>query len=185
MIEHDGFVVWMTGLPGSGKTTVALALEAEFKARGMRVERLDGDTIRQGLSSDLGFSKADREQHIARVRFVAKLLSRNNVAVLASFISPYIAMREQVRDEVTNYIEVFVDAPLEVCIQRDPKGLYAKALAGEIDAFTGVSAPYEVPTMPDVHIRTHQETVGESALQVLDYLELNAHIPGAQAYAGD
>jgi len=146
MAEHQGFTLWFTGLSGAGKTTVAVALEKELRARGVKVERLDGDTVRKSLTRDLGFSKEDRDKNIERVTFVAKLLSRNGVGVLASFISPYRATRAMVREETTNFIEVFVNAPLEVCADRDVKGLYAKAFAGEIPNFTGVSDPYEEPT---------------------------------------
>lgn len=177
MIEHAGFVLWFTGLSGAGKTTLAQALEADLKARGLRLERLDGDTIREGLTKDLGFSKEDRDKNIERVTFVAKLLSRNNVVVLASFISPYAATRDFVRRETTNFIEVFVDAPLEVCAERDVKGMYAKAFAGEIKNFTGVSDPYEAPVQPDIHIKTHKESVAESTAKVLHWLETRGLIP--------
>ena len=151
MAEHKGFTLWFTGLSGAGKTTVAVALVKELQARGMKVERLDGDVVRQGLTRDLGFSKEDRDKNIERVTFVAKLLSRNGVGVLASFISPYRATRDMVRRETTNFIEVFVNAPLEVCAARDVKGMYAKAFAGEIKEFTGVSDPYEEPLKPGDH----------------------------------
>lgn len=177
MIEHAGFVLWFTGLSGAGKTTLAQALEADLKARGLRLERLDGDTIREGLTKDLGFSKEDRDKNIERVTFVAKLLSRNNVVVLASFISPYAATRDFVRRETTNFIEVFVDAPLEVCAERDVKGMYAKAFAGEIKNFTGVSDPYEAPVQPDIHIKTHEESIAESTAKVLHWLETRGLIP--------
>lgn len=177
MINHPGFVIWFTGLSGAGKTTLAVALEKELKARGVRVERLDGDTVRKSLTADLGFSKEDRDTNIERVTFVAKLLSRNNVGVLASFISPYAETRDYVRDETTNFIEVFVDAPLEVCAERDVKGLYAKAFAGELKNFTGVSDPYENPENPDIRVPTHEETVEESVNRVLTWLEEHEFIP--------
>jgi adenylyl-sulfate kinase len=177
MIEHPGFVLWFTGLSGAGKTTLALALEEELRGRGVRVERLDGDTVRQSLTKDLGFSKEDRDKNIERVTFVAKLLSRNNVVVLASFISPYRETRDYVRGETTNFIEVFVDAPLEVCAERDVKGMYAKAFRGEIANFTGVSDPYEAPETPDVHVETHKETVQESTQRILAWLEERGLIP--------
>lgn len=177
MIEHSGFVLWFTGLSGAGKTTLAKALETELRERLIRVERLDGDTVREGLTRDLGFSKEDRDKNIERVTFVAKLLSRNNVAVLASFISPYAETRAMVRRETTNFIEVFVDAPLEVCAGRDVKGMYAKAFAGEIKNFTGVSDPYEAPQNPEIHIRTDLETVEESTQKLLAWLEEHQFIP--------
>lgn len=169
--EQEGFVVWMTGLSGAGKTTIAHVLVDELKARGLKVERLDGDVVRQSLTRDLGFSKEDRDKNIERVTFVAKLLSRNGVACVCSFISPYQAVRDQVRAETTNFVEVFVDAPLDVVIERDVKGMYQRAIAGEIENFTGISDPFEAPANPDVHVRTHQETVQESAQAILDYLE--------------
>ncbi|GIL12066.1 MAG: adenylyl-sulfate kinase [Chloroflexota bacterium] len=177
MIEHPGFVVWFTGLSGAGKTTLALALENDLRARGMRVERLDGDTVRQSLTRDLGFSKEDRDKNIERVTFVAKLLSRNNVAVLAAFISPYRAMRDHARRETGSFVEVFVDAPLEVCAARDTKGLYAKAFAGLIPNFTGVNDPYEPPENPDIHIRTDHEPVEAAARRVLACLIERGYVP--------
>ncbi len=171
MAEHKGFTLWFTGLSGAGKTTVAVALVKELQARGMKVERLDGDVVRQGLTRDLGFSKEDRDKNIERVTFVAKLLSRNGVGVLASFISPYRATRNMVRNETTNFIEVFVNAPLEVCAARDVKGMYAKAFAGEIKDFTGVNDPYEEPLNPEITLNTHLETPEESVAKCLAYLE--------------
>lgn len=178
--NQEGFVLWFTGLSGAGKTTIARALEPILRERGLRVERLDGDVVRQSLTSDLGFSKEDRYENIKRVTFVAKLLSRNGVAVLASFISPYRDMREQVRREVTNFIEVYVSAPVEVCAQRDVKGLYAKAFAGEIPNFTGVSDPYEPPENPEIVLPTHEWTVDECVAAVLAYLEERGLIPRAE-----
>ncbi len=175
--EQQGFTLWFTGLSGAGKTTVATALEKELRARGLKVERLDGDTVRKSLTRDLGFSKEDRDKNIERVTFVAKLLSRNGVAVLAAFISPYRATRAMVRAETTNFIEVYVHAPLEVCAQRDVKGLYAKAFAGEIPDFTGVSDPYEEPENPEIVLHTHLETVEESVAKCLTYLEEHGFIP--------
>jgi len=179
--ELEGFVVWMTGLSGAGKTTIAHVLVDELKARGLKVERLDGDVVRQSLTRDLGFSKEDRDKNIERVTFVAKLLSRNSVACICSFISPYQAVRDQVRAETTNFVEVFVDAPLDVVIQRDVKGMYQKAIAGEIENFTGISDPFEAPANPDVHVHTERETVQESAEIILAYLEKRGLIPVAAA----
>jgi adenylyl-sulfate kinase len=180
MAEQAGFTVWFTGLSGAGKTTVAVALEKELRARGLKVERLDGDTVRQSLTRDLGFSKEDRDKNIERVTFVAKLLSRNGVAVLASFISPYREVRAMVRRETTNFTEVFVNAPLEVCVARDVKGMYAKAFRGEIKEFTGVSDPYEEPDNPEITLHTHLETVEESLAKCLTYLEERGYIPVAE-----
>jgi adenylyl-sulfate kinase len=177
MSNTEGFTLWLTGLACSGKTTIALALAAKLREQNVKVERLDGDTVRQSLTRDLGFSKEDRDKNIERVTFVAKLLSRNGVGVIASFISPYQAVRDQVRAETTNFIEVFVDAPIEVCAERDVKGMYAKAYAGEILNFTGVSDPYEAPTSPDIAVQTHLETVDESVAKIINYLETNQLIP--------
>jgi adenylyl-sulfate kinase len=175
----DGFTLWLTGLSGAGKTTVAVALEAELRARGVRVERLDGDTVRQGLARDLGFSKADRDRNIERVTFVARLLSRNGVAVLAAFISPYREARDAARRETTRFIEVYVAAPVETCAARDVKGLYARAFAGELKDFTGVNDPYEPPLAPEITLYTDRETVETSVGRVLAYLEAHGLIPAA------
>jgi adenylyl-sulfate kinase len=176
-MRKDGFVLWFTGLSGSGKTTLAIPLEQELKRRGLRAERLDGDIVRKGLTRDLGFTKADRDKNIERVTFVAKLLSRNGVAVLCSFISPYRAVRSQVRQETTNFIEVYVEVPLEEAIKRDVKGLYQKAMDGEIPNFTGISDPYEEPLQPEIQVPTHVETVEESVARILSYLETQGFIP--------
>lgn len=177
MSEQQGFTLWLTGLSGAGKTTIAKIVEKDLQARGIKIERLDGDVVRQSLTRDLGFSKEDRDKNIERVTFVAKLLSRNEVGVIASFISPYQAIRDMVREETTNFIEVFVHAPLEVCAERDVKGMYAKAFAGEIENFTGVSDPYEDPVNPDILVPTHEETPEESAARLVMYLEENGYIP--------
>jgi len=177
IVDHPGFVLWFTGLSGAGKTTLAKAMLPKLQARGVRVERLDGDVVRQSLTKDLGFTKEDRDKNIERVTFVAKLLSRNNVAVLATFMSPYEDTRDYVRQEVTNYIEVFVDAPVAVCEERDVKGLYAKFRAGEIKNLNGLDLPYEDPSEPDIHVETHRETVEESANKVIAWLEEHGFIP--------
>lgn len=181
-LEQKGFVLWLTGLSGSGKTTIAEIIEGDLRSRSLRVERLDGDTVRQGLTSDLGFSKEDRDKNIERVTFVAKLLSRNGVACICSFISPYQAVRDKVRLETTTFIEVFVDASLEDVIERDVKGLYKKAIAGEIENFTGISDPYESPVDPDIHIKTDHQTPLESANEILEYLEDRSLIPYQNIY---
>lgn len=175
--EQKGFVLWMTGLSGSGKTTIAKIVEGELRERGLKVERLDGDTVRQNLTSDLGFSKEDREKNIERVTFVAKLLSRNGVACICSFISPYTAIREKVRRETTNFIEVYIDADLDTVIERDVKGLYKKAMAGEIPNFTGISDPFEPPDAPDIHIRTDDQAPVDCANRILEALEDMGLIP--------
>ena len=171
MSNKTGFTVWFTGLPCSGKTTVADIVAEELKRRGAATERLDGDIVRKGLTRDLGFTKEDRDKNIERITFVAKLLSRNNVAVLSSFISPYKKVRDKVRSEVTNFIEVFVDCSIEVCEKRDVKGMYKKARKGEIKNFTGVDDPYENPPNPEITICTDKETPEESAVKILIELE--------------
>ncbi|RMG92021.1 MAG: adenylyl-sulfate kinase [Chloroflexi bacterium] len=178
--EQPGFVLWMTGLSGAGKTTIALILEKELRARGLKIERLDGDVVRESLTRDLGFTAEDRRKNIERVTFVAKLLSRNGVGCICSFISPYQSVRDYVRKNTTNFLEVFVDAPLEVVIERDVKGLYKKALAGEIPNFTGISDPFEAPENPDIHVRTDQQTPEESAAFILKELEKRGLIPATE-----
>jgi adenylylsulfate kinase len=179
--QTEGYTLWMTGFSGAGKTTIALELERRLKEMGVRFERLDGDTVREGLTRDLGFSKEDRDKNIERVTFVAKLLSRNGVGVIASFISPYREAREKVRGETTNFIEVFVNAPINVCIERDVKGLYKKALAGELPNFTGIDDPYEEPINPEITVNTATETVEDSVNAILAYLESRELIPQTAA----
>lgn len=173
---NKGVTVWFTGLPCSGKTTIADKLALIIKEKGKNVERLDGDIVRKGLTRDLGFSKEDRDMNIERVTFVAKLLTRNNVVVLATFVSPYIARRQKTREEIGEYIEVYVKASLEECIKRDVKGMYKKALAGEIKNFTGIDDPYEAPPSPEIIVDTDVESVDESVEKVLKYLEKNGFL---------
>ncbi len=177
--RQQGFTLWLTGLSGAGKTTISVALEQELRAREVYIERLDGDTVREGLTRDLGFSKEDRDKNIERVTYVAKLLSRNGVGVVAAFISPYREARQKAREQINNFIEVYVDASLEVCAGRDVKGLYAKAFAGELKGFTGVDDPYEAPESPELVIHSGQETLEESVGRILQYLEQRALIPAA------
>ena len=175
--QKEGFVLWFTGLPASGKTTLAKAVQRELIARGMsRVQRLDGDVVRQDLTRDLGFSKEDRDENIRRVTFVAELLSNNGVATTCSFISPYRNARATARARCRNYIEVYVECPLETLVERDPKGLYKKALAGEIVGFTGVDDPYEEPEAPEVVVHTAAESIDESTGAILEYLERNGYL---------
>jgi adenylylsulfate kinase len=171
-----GVTVWFTGLPCSGKTTIADRLAQIIREQGKNVERLDGDIVRKGLTRDLGFSKEDRDMNIERVTFVAKLLTRNNVVVLATFVSPYIERRHQTREEIGEYVEVYVKASLEECINRDVKGMYKKALAGEIKNFTGIDDPYEAPPNPEIIVDTDVESVDESVEKVLKYLEKNGYM---------
>ena len=170
MKDQRGFTAWFTGLPCSGKTTIADVVAERLKERGYRVERLDGDIVRKGLTSDLGFSKEDRDENIKRVTFVAKLLTRNGVAVLATFVSPYRSRRAKTREEIGEFVEVYTRTPVEVCIERDVKGMYKKALAGEISNFTGVDDPYEEPLDPELALDTDKESIEESVGKVLDKL---------------
>lgn len=184
MAEQKGFTLWFTGLSGSGKTALAKYLETELRRRGLKVERLDGDIVRQSLTRDLGFSKEDRDKNIERVTFVAKLLTRNGVAVLCSFISPYIEQRAKSRQEIGNFVECYVECPLETLIARDVKGLYKKALAGEIPNFTGISDPYEPPPNPEIVVHTDTQTIEESAQIILNRLiELGYLPPEDQVYS--
>jgi adenylyl-sulfate kinase len=180
-MEQTGVTVWFTGLSGSGKTALALRLEEELRNRNLKVERLDGDIVRQSLTRDLGFSREDRDKNIERVTFVAKLLTRNGVAVLCSFISPYRAVRAKSRQEIGNFVEVYCYAPLETLIERDVKGLYEKALNGEIENFTGISDPYESPENAEVTIDSSAETLEESLAEVLSKLEELGYVPAAEA----
>jgi adenylylsulfate kinase len=166
-----GFTLWFTGLSGSGKTTISEIVEKELRNRGRRVEVLDGDIVRTNLSEGLSFSREDRITNVMRIGFVANLLTRNGVAVVVSAISPYKEARDQVRRRIIDFVEVFVDCPLEVCAERDVKGLYEKAFKGDIKQFTGVSDPYEPPAAPDLVLKTDQEEPRESARKVIEKLE--------------
>ena len=173
---EKGFILWFTGLSGSGKTTITKALEPELKARGCKVEILDGDVVRTNLSKGLGFSQEDRDTNIRRIGFVAHLLSRNGVATMTAAISPYRAIRDEIRAMEPNFVEVYVTAPLEVREGRDVKGLYAKARAGEIKGFTGIDDPYEEPVNPEIICYTERESVEESVKKVLTKLEQLGYI---------
>jgi adenylylsulfate kinase len=169
--EQSGFTVWFTGLSGAGKSTIAEMLFHEFQARGMKTEILDGDVVRQNLSKGLGFSKEDRDLNILRIGFVAELLTRNGVATICCPISPYKETRDAVRAEIGSFVEIYVHATVEeIAAHRDPKGLYKKALAGEITGFTGVDDPYEAPESPELVANTLVETPEESLQKVLTTL---------------
>ena len=174
---NKGVTVWMTGLPGSGKTTLAKIVETKLKSQGSRVEVFDGDEVRKNLSSDLGFSKHDRELHAKRVSYVSKLLSRNGVIAIVALISPYREFRENARKDIPDFFEVYVKASLETCAERDPKGLYKKARMGEIKDLTGPQDPYEEPLTPELVVDTENSTPEESAgliisrLRELHYLD--------------
>ncbi len=179
MCDQKGFTLWFTGLSGSGKTSIAVPLAQQLRERGLKVERLDGDIVRQSLTRDLGFTKEDRDMNIERVTFVAKLLTRNGVAVLCSFISPYRERRAKSRQEIAacgDFIEVYVECPLDVCAERDVKGLYEMAFAGEIENFTGVSDPYEPPENAEIVCNTAEETVEDSVAHILGYLEERGYL---------
>lgn len=167
-----GFTVWLTGLPGAGKTTIAHLLASELTKRGHNVEVLDGEEVRRNLSKGLGFSKEDRDTHIERIGYVAKLLSRNGVAVIVAAISPYREVRERIRTTIEHFVEVHVKCPVEICAGRDVKGLYARARRGEIPEFTGISAPYEEPLKPEVVCRTEEDTPDQSTARVVSTLEV-------------
>ena len=176
-MEHKGFTLWLTGLVCSGKSVLADALADDLKKRGMKVERLDGDIVRKSLTRDLGFSDEDRRTNIERVTFVAKLLTRNGVAVLASFISPFNDIREYSRKEIGSYILVYVKCPIEVCEQRDVKGIYAKARDGEIKQFTGIDSPFEEPDKADIIVDTSKQTIEESKKIILKALGKMGYLP--------
>ena len=170
-MSNKGFTLWFTGLSGSGKSTLAEYLTPILKERGCKVEVLDGDEVRENLSKGLGFSKEDRDTNIRRIGYVANLLSRNGCASVTAAISPYAAVRNEIRDLTTAaFIEVYVYAPLECVEERDTTGLYKKARSGEIKSFTGISDPYEGPEDPEVRVDTSKETIEESAQKILDYL---------------
>ncbi len=176
---ETGVTIWLTGLSGAGKSTIANALVDHLRAHGKKVELLDGDVVRTNLSKGLGFSKEDRDTNIRRIGFVANLLTRNGVAALVAAISPYRAVRDEVRETIGQFVEVHVDASLDELVRRDVKGLYEKALRGEIENFTGVSDPYEPPFAPEVHIDTEAETVEESVAKVIAKLEELGYVDGA------
>lgn len=172
----EGFTLWFTGLSGAGKSTISTLVERELRERGHRVELLDGDVVRTNLSKGLGFSKEDRDENVRRIGFVCQLLSRNGVAAIAAFISPYREIRDEVRQKIENFVEVYVECPLDTLIERDVKGLYKRALAGEISNFTGVSDPYEPPLNPEVVVKTSEETPEQSVAAIMGKLEALGYI---------
>jgi adenylylsulfate kinase len=173
----NGFCIWLTGLSASGKTTIAQLVENALLARGFKVQVLDGDVIRTNLCAGLGFSRLDREINLRRIAFVAGLLVHHGVVVVVSAISPYQSIREEVRSTIGEFVEVYLNCPLEVCMQRDPKGLYRKALAGEIQNFTGIDDPFETPRQPDIEIDNGKEYPEKCLHDILSCLEALHKIP--------
>src|SRR5436309_1455284 len=182
-MDKEGVVLWLTGLSGAGKSTLAEAVVPRLRSAGRKIEILDGDSLRTHLSKGLGFSREDRDTHIARVAFVAHLLARNGVVVVVSAISPFRETREKARALIGDFVEIFVAPPLEECIRRDVKGLYKKALAGEIKQFTGISDPYEAPENPELSIDTSTLSVEDGVARILARLRelslLDAHGTGS------
>jgi adenylyl-sulfate kinase len=172
-----GFTLWFTGLPSSGKSTLARRVEEILLERGMNVEVLDGDEVRENLSKGLGFSKEDRDTNIRRIGFVAKLLARNGAVAITAAISPYRDVRDEMRRAIGRFVEVYVECPIDVLKERDVKGLYKKALAGEIKHFTGVDDPYEPPLKPEVVVHSDRESVDESVARIVGTLEVLGYIP--------
>lgn len=175
-MNQRGVAVWFTGFSGAGKSTIATALTKELKSQGYGIEVLDGDEIRENLTKGLGFSKEDRDTNIRRIGFVAKLLARNGVIVLVPVISPYRSIREEMREQIGHFVEVFVNAPIELCEQRDVKGLYKKVRAGEIKQFTGIDDPYEPPLKPEIECRTDLEELDESVAKIVNKLKELSYI---------
>lgn len=180
---RGGFCIWLTGLPSAGKTTISKELIPRLRARGWAVELLDGDEVRKGLSADLGFDRKSRETHAHRVTFVAKVLARCGAIPIVALISPYRSSRARARQEIGHFVEVYVNTPIAVCQQRDVKGLYRKALAGEITEMTGVDDPYEAPESPDITVDALHLTPGESAEYILGELERLGWLAGANGTA--
>jgi adenylyl-sulfate kinase len=178
----QGFTLWLTGLSGAGKSTLAERLAPALRGRGVPVEVLDGDEVRTHLSRGLGFSREDRDTNVRRLGYVAKLLSRNGVAVITAAISPYRATRDEVRGQHERFVEVFVRCPLHVLVERDVKGLYAKALRGEIEHFTGISDPYEEPLSPELIVDSSREQVELSVERILSTLERLGYLPRVEVF---
>lgn len=178
MAEQQGYTLWFTGLSGAGKTTISHIVAEELTSRGSKLEILDGDVVRENLSKGLGFSKEDRDTNIRRIAFVADLLSRNGVPVITAAISPYREIRDEAREMMGDrFIEVYIEASVDACAERDVKGLYEKAFAGEIKEFTGVSDPYEEPLDPELTLKTEEEEPEESAAKLIAYLEEKGLLP--------
>ena len=183
MSNKKGFTLWFTGLSGSGKSTLSRMIESELRQRGASVEVLDGDEVRENLSKGLGFSKEDRDTNVRRIGYVAKLLSRNGAAVITAAISPYAEVRDQCRSMSRNFVEVYTECSIDELTRRDVKGLYAKAISGEIKNFTGISDPYEAPENAEITVNSETQTAEESLAVIMGYLEENGHIAGVVAGA--
>jgi adenylylsulfate kinase len=175
-MRQRGVTVWMTGFSGAGKSTITDALAIELVKQGYDIEVLDGDVMRENLTKGLGFSKEDRDTNLRRIGFVAELLTKHNVITIVPVISPYRSMRQEMREKIGSFVEVFVNAPLNVCEERDVKGLYKRARAGEIKMFTGIDDPYEPPTNPEIECRTDLEELNESVEKVIDGLKKLGYI---------
>lgn len=176
-MRQHGVTVWFTGLSGAGKTTISQAVARKLRSQGYKVEILDGDVMRQNLTKELGFSKQDRDMNIRRIGFTAHLLTRNGLIVLVSAISPYRQVREEVRQRIGSFVEVYVNTPIEVCERWDVKGLYKKAKAGEIRNFTGISDPYQSPINPEIECRPDLEPVEQNVAKVVTHLEQLGYLP--------
>jgi sulfate adenylyltransferase len=177
-----GFTLWFTGLSGSGKTTLSTLVADELRRRSVPLVMLDGDEVRKHLCAGLGFSREDRNENVRRIGFVAKLVSSCGACAIVAAISPYREARDEVRRSIEQFVEVFIDCPVAVLTERDPKGLYRRALAGEISNFTGVSDPYEPPTAPEIHLHTDREPPEQSLATILKRLEELRLIPGAHSH---
>lgn len=175
-MEQRGVTLWFTGLSGAGKTTISAVIAQKLRDAKYKLEVLDGDVVRTNLTKGLGFSKEDRDTNVRRIGFVANLLTRNGVIVIVSAISPYRAVRDELKEKIGSFVEIFVNAPVEECEKRDVKGLYKKARAGEIKQFTGISDPYEPPLTPEIECRTDLEELDESVEKVMSYLKENSYI---------
>ncbi len=174
MNSNKGIVIWLTGLPCSGKTTISKELEKYFKEKNLPIQRLDGDVVRETISKDLGFSKKDRDINIERLSYVAQMLSENGVNVVSAFVSPYQEVRDFARELCENFVEVYVKCDIEECKRRDVKGMYEKALKGEIKDFTGVDDPYEPPKNPEVVVDTEKEEIEKSVEKIIEFIELKS-----------
>lgn len=183
MSDHKGFVLWFTGLSGSGKSTLSRMIEGELRKRDCKVEVLDGDEVRENLSKGLGFSKEDRDTNVRRIGYVAKLLSRNGAICITAAISPYKDVRDQCRAMNRHFVEIYADCSIEELTRRDVKGLYEKALSGEIKNFTGISDPYEAPENAEITINSETQSEEESLKAIMDYLEGQGYIPAVAANA--